>query len=108
MKQKINILFQKISSALVNFYRRTRISRVVFAAFLIFMGFIDDNSVYDNIQYVFQIRELNKEISYYKGVIEESKAKLNELNSSPENLEKFAREQFLMKKANEDIYLVNP
>lgn len=108
MKKLLANLFQKISRPLITFYKHTRISRLVLFGFGIFMVFIDDNSIYDNFQYSFKIRELNKEINYYKGVIEESKDKLNELNSSPENLEKFAREQFLMKKANEDIYLVNP
>lgn len=91
----------------MQFYKGTHIMRLVGAVFVVFMLFFDENSVYKNIQYRFKIRELNKEINYYQGVIEESKDKLNELNSSPENLEKFAREQFLMKKENEDIYLLD-
>lgn len=108
MKKSIGNFSQKIIRPFLLFYKGTQIIRLIMAIFVVFMLFFDENSIYKNIQYRFKIRELNKEISYYKGVIEESKGKLNELNSSPENLEKFAREQFLMKKANEDIYLVKP
>lgn len=108
MKKSISNFSQKIIRPFLLFYKGTQIIRLIMAIFVVFMLFFDENSIYKNIQYRFKIRELNKEISYYKGVIEESKGKLNELNSSPENLEKFAREQFLMKKANEDIYLVKP
>ncbi|MEG0949020.1 MAG: septum formation initiator family protein [Bacteroidales bacterium] len=108
MKKSFGTIPGKIAGPILSFYRGTQILRLVAAIFVVFMVFFDENSILKNIQYRFKIRELTKEINYYKGVIDESKGKLNELNSSPENLEKFAREQFLMKKANEDIYLVKP
>jgi len=37
--------------------------------------------------------------------IEEIKVKINELTTNPEELEKFARETYRMKKANEVIFL---
>ena len=45
-------------------------------------------------------------IEHYQHVIDESNRRLNELRSNSENLEKFAREQYLMKKPNEDIYII--
>ncbi|MEG1586876.1 MAG: septum formation initiator family protein [Bacteroidales bacterium] len=108
MKRSPVALLKKIIRSLRHFYKGTHILRLVVAVFVVFMLFFDENSIYKSTQYRFKIRELNKEINYYKKVIEESKNKLNELNSSPENLEKFAREQFLMKKENEDIYLLEP
>jgi cell division protein FtsB len=33
-------------------------------------------------------------------------ARLDELHSSPEMLEKYAREQYLMKKDNEEIFVI--
>ncbi|MGL4292356.1 MAG: FtsB family cell division protein [Bacteroidales bacterium] len=106
--KSISSLFQKISRPLLIFYKGTHIMRLIVAVFVIFMLFFDENSILKNIRYRYKIRQLNKEINYYQTVIDESKLKLNELNSSPENLEKFAREQFLMKKENEDIYLIDP
>ncbi len=38
--------------------------------------------------------------------IEELELRLEGLNNDPEELEKFARENFLMKKENEDIVII--
>ncbi len=51
------------------------------------------------------IKQLETEISFYRNEIENNKEKMQELQSSDENLEKFAREQYLMKKAEEDIFI---
>ena len=51
-------------------------------------------------------RELNREKVYYRERIITDSLKLNELKTNNENLEKFAREQYLMKKDNEDIFIV--
>lgn len=74
--------------------------------FLFIMIFIDENSFLQSFIYNRKISQLEKEIEHYKGVIEESKQGLNDLQSNEENLEKFAREQYLMKKPNEDIYII--
>lgn len=64
------------------------------------------NSFVQSFLYDQQIHGLKKEIQHYQGVIEEKQNKLNELQSNKKNLEKFAREQYLMKKDNEDIYII--
>jgi len=43
---------------------------------------------------------------YFINKIEEDKRKLKELKTDDENLEKFAREQYRMKKADEDLYII--
>lgn len=53
-----------------------------------------------------QQRELKKEIKYYRDKIEQDAKKLEELHSSDENLEKFAREQYLMKQPDEEIFII--
>ena len=53
-----------------------------------------------------KIRKLEREITYYEKEIEQNTKKINELKSSNENLEKFAREQYLMKQPDEDIFIV--
>ena len=52
------------------------------------------------------LRQLERDKEYYQERIEEDSRKLNELRTSDENLEKFAREQYFMKKDNEDIYII--
>ena len=76
--------------------------------FFFYWIFLDANSWTNFVQNWFKIKELKAEIAHYEEFIEESKNQLNELNSNESNLEKFARENFLMKQSNEDIYLVNP
>ncbi|MEP7171776.1 MAG: septum formation initiator family protein, partial [Bacteroidota bacterium] len=43
---------------------------------------------------------------FYLDEIKDNKEKLNELMSSPANLEKFAREKYYMKKDNEDVFVI--
>jgi hypothetical protein len=44
---------------------------------------------------------------FYEEKIKDDRSKLEELQSNPANLEKFAREQFLMKKENEDVFIID-
>jgi len=55
------------------------------------------------------MRELHKlkiDREYYIKRIEDDKQKLHELKTDDHNLEKFAREQYHMKRADEDLYIV--
>ena len=45
------------------------------------------------------------EIEKYRADYEENTKKLNELSSNPDAIEQIAREKYLMKKPNEDIYV---
>ena len=53
-----------------------------------------------------KITTLQKEKAYYHHKIEEDNRKMQELLSNKDNLEKFAREQYLMKNKNEDIFVI--
>ena len=50
--------------------------------------------------------QLIKDKKYYQEQIENDRQRINELMSNKENLEKFAREQYLMKKENEEIFMI--
>ncbi|MDR1729614.1 MAG: septum formation initiator family protein [Prevotellaceae bacterium] len=83
-------------------------NKYIFAVVLfgVWMTFFDENDLLSRFNYDQKIRKLNSEITYYEKEIEQSTRKKIELQSSNENLEKFAREQYLMKKANEDIFII--
>ena len=49
---------------------------------------------------------LEDERAYYLEKIAEVKEEREELFSNPDLLEKFAREQYLMKKPTEDLYII--
>lgn len=80
---------------------------VVAVIFIVIMIFVDENSFMQRAAYNRQIRKLKGDVEKYQQEINESRYKLNELQSNDENLEKFAREEYLMRKPNEDIYLIN-
>lgn len=51
------------------------------------------------------LNNLKKEKEHYKAQMEKDRKQLKELNKD-ENLEKFAREKYLMKKSDEDIFYI--
>jgi cell division protein FtsB len=79
---------------------------LVLVLFGIWITFFDENNLISRYKYDRKIRKLDQEISYYEKEIEQSRRKMLELKSNRENLEKFAREQYLMKEPNEEIFII--
>ena len=78
------------------------ITILIFAAII---GFLDENSAIRRIGYTREISRLQSEIDKYRADYEENTKELNELSSNPDAIEQIAREKYLMKKPNEDIYV---
>ena len=76
---------------------------IVFFALTFVMG---DSSLYKRYTYDEKIRSLEKEIKHYQKEIEINRKKLNDLHTDKEGLERFAREEYFMKKPNEDVYII--
>lgn len=74
--------------------------------FFVWLLVFDRNSLIDRFKYMHTLRELKAEKQFYQEKYEKDSKRLNELRTDNENLEKFAREQYLMKKENEDIFLI--
>lgn len=79
------------------------LSLILFFAWIIFF---DSNNLIDRAINLNKVHQLEKDKIYYENKISEDRAKLEELKSNPGNLEKFAREQYLMKKESEVIFIV--
>jgi len=79
---------------------------IVFVAFGVWIMFFDDNNLMQHRKNLEELAQLEAQVDFYKHKIEADKRKLYELQTNDENLEKFAREQFLMKKADEDIFVI--
>ncbi|GAF01436.1 FtsB family cell division protein [Saccharicrinis fermentans] len=79
------------------------LSLVVFG---VWVTFFDQNNLWDRAKLSSRINQLEKQKHHYEVEIEQNERKLSEIKESPESLEKFAREQYLMKKKNEDIFVV--
>ena len=78
---------------------------ITVVAFAVITGFLDENSLFRRLAYEREISQLKEEIEKYRADYEENTKRLNELNSNPDAIEQVAREKYLMKKPNEDIYV---
>ena len=78
---------------------------ITIAAFLVIIVFLDENSLIQRAKHQQEINTLNSEITKYRKQFEEDTEKLKELTNNPEAMEKIAREKYLMKKPNEDIFI---
>lgn len=75
-------------------------------AFVVWMIFFDKNDLFSQYQYRQQLTKLKQERDFYKKETAGVNTQLNELTTDNAALEKFAREKYLMKKDNEDVFLV--
>lgn len=76
------------------------------AILVLWVMFFDQNNLIDRYDLIREVNQLEKDHKYYLERIHTDSARLIELKTSPENLEKFAREQYLMKRDNEDIFVI--
>ncbi|MDN3549616.1 septum formation initiator family protein [Mucilaginibacter aquaedulcis] len=79
---------------------------LVTLAFVVWMIFFDRNDLFSQYEYRRQVNKLKAERDFYKAQTDEVNKELNELTSNPKQLEKFAREKYLMKKDNEDVFVI--
>jgi cell division protein FtsB len=79
---------------------------LVTIAFLVWMIFFDKNDLFSQYQYHQQVSKLKLERDFYKKQTAKVSKDLDELTSDPKKLEKFAREKYLMRKDNEDVFVV--
>lgn len=95
------------SKAKIIFLRIIRNKYVItFLIFYLWLFFFDQHSIWERKSNESTIEALEKEKVYYLEKIENDKKRIHELKTNRKNLEKFAREQYLMKKENEDIFIV--
>jgi hypothetical protein len=86
-----------------------RINNKFFFTFLIFgvwMLFFDNNNFIHQYSLHSSLEDLEMEKEYYLSEIEKDKKATEELMTDTLTLEKFGREQYLMKREHEDIYLI--
>ena len=87
-----------------SFFRKHKylITLVLFA---VIVGFLDENSMVRRLGYAREENRLRGEIERYRKEYEENTERLNELVADSGAIERIAREKYLMKKPNEDIYV---
>ncbi|MCM4169010.1 Cell division protein FtsB [Arenibacter antarcticus] len=78
---------------------------LVLSVFLVWMIFFDTNSLLIHWELKKEIKNLEKQQEFLKEEISRDKKIIKKL-TDPEELEKFAREHYYLKKKNEEIYLI--
>ncbi|MBR4468508.1 MAG: septum formation initiator family protein [Bacteroidales bacterium] len=83
-------------------------NRYVYAtlAFLVIILFIDQFNLFEQIRLSKALKDQKQQIDYYEKELSESKEYLENLNNDTATMEKVAREQYMMKRDNEVIYLI--
>jgi cell division protein FtsB len=78
---------------------------IILLLFVVWMIFFDENSLINHWELDKEIDKLEKSNEYYRDQIEQDKKVIDNLND-PDSLEKYAREEYKMKKENEEIFLI--
>ena len=73
--------------------------------FLTWMIFLDNYSYFDHRFLDKQINQLEDNKKYYQDEIKKDQENIKQLKN-PEQIEKYAREKYFMKKDSEDIYII--
>src|SRR5690349_3792875 len=90
-----------ISAILTNKYL------LAFVGFTVWMCFFDDRDIVTtHIKYPMELRQLKQSKAYYEQQISDTKEELKQLKSNAAAIEKYARENYLMKRDNEDLFIV--
>lgn len=78
---------------------------LILLVFAVWMLFFDTNSYLNHRELDKEIDKLEKANSYYKKEMEHDKKIIKNLQN-PDSLERFAREEYKMKRKDEDIYII--
>lgn len=72
----------------------------------VLLAFVDQYNFRAHYKLIKELRTLKKEKKFFQEEIEKDSTLYHDLFEDDENLEKFAREKYKMKKPNEDIFLI--
>ena len=79
---------------------------ISFAAFCVIILFLDKNDFFTQNGRLKELRKLQQSKRYYTTQIAAERKELEALKTNPAAVEKIAREKYLMKRDNEELFLV--
>lgn len=100
MKERFNKIVSLTKHRYVNKYT------ITLFVFFIWLAFLDSNSLWNRYITNRQQNTIDREIAKYKKNIDNNQALIEALGSNTEELERYAREQYKMKRPNEDIFII--
>ncbi len=100
MKKKKQPVFLAYLSKCRNKYFLTALG------FIVWLSFFDRNNFITTASYRSQLHKLQSEKEFYEKEISRNKEDLIELRTNRANLEKYARERYLMKRDDEEVFVI--
>ena len=79
---------------------------IAFLSFLAVILFFDKNDLFTQISRTNQLKDLQESKQYYTNSISAEQKELDKLRSNTVTLEKYARTKYLMKRDDEDLFLI--
>ena len=73
--------------------------------FLVWMFFFNEKDLLSEVKRKEKFKELQKSEQHLSEVIRQTKQELSQLKTNAQTIEKYAREKYLMKKENEDLFV---
>lgn len=93
-------IFKTASRLLLNKYV------IVLFGFLAFVLFFDNHNLLLRWKTQQKLEMLEKELEFFQNEIQTNKTKIKKLQTDNEYLEKFAREEYMMKEKDEEIFII--
>jgi cell division protein DivIC len=94
----------QVKNIIVFFRNKYILTLTVFA---VVMLFIDHNDIFNQLDRKKQLNDLLVSKKYYEQQIEQTKKNLSDLQNNSAALEKYAREKYLLKRDNEDVFVID-
>ena len=98
--ERIQDIIKKLPKPLRNKYL------ILLLLFILWIVFLDDYNLINQSKMNNKVDELKGQKEFYTNEIKADSTELHQLKNNPAEQEKFAREKFLMKKDNEDIFII--
>jgi cell division protein FtsB len=77
-------------------------------AFVVWMLFFDRNDVFTQMERKSELNVLRQSKQYFEKQIAENRSFSKDLQFNASAIEKYAREKYLMKRDNEDLFIIQP
>lgn len=87
--------------------RKNKLLILLSILFLVWILVLDKNSVLNSFKLAREKQELKAKKAYYQSEIRKTDRLSKELKNNKKFIEKFAREEYLMKKPSEDLFIVS-
>lgn len=79
---------------------------IAFATFCVIVLFLDKNDFFTQLERRKELRNLQQSKKHYASEIATEHKELEALKNNPATLEKYAREKYLMKRDNEEVFII--